>query len=455
MAQYNKTTGQLLADNKTLYEVVMLADTDGNPSGSNTGINVEFSGSTADAFGRGRVSEPHTLGDYKHTYNNVDDFFSVSTSGGAVNHTTHKACATLSTNTTATSRIIHQTKRYHHYLPGKSQLILTSFNFGANQNSSIKRIGYYDDLNGVFLENNTNALGVSSLRFILRRGTTGTGVDLTPVEQADWNQDPCNGTKSSFNLDRTKTQLVFIDFQWLGVGRVRVGFVHDGKMIVAHEFKHSNNLSEVYWSNPNLPIRTEVQNTAINTGASMDHICATAMSEGGYIEAGTDWEIQSPSAKLTIKPGGTWTPIIAIRLKNTFNGYKNRVLLSPENVSLFADTTSIAFRIGKVPSVASLTGTPTWTDANANSATEYSTDATGITLADFVAYGGGFLSAGNSNGGASTSQPATLTESKRNFITQNFDSTNSEVFVIMAKTLLTGANDQATVWASVQWKEII
>jgi len=29
MAQYNKTTGQLLADSKTLYEVVMLADSDG------------------------------------------------------------------------------------------------------------------------------------------------------------------------------------------------------------------------------------------------------------------------------------------------------------------------------------------------------------------------------------------------------------------------------------------
>ena len=454
MAQYNKSTGQLLSDNKTLYEVVMLADSDGNPSTGSGGINIEFGGAAADAFGRGRVSEPQTLGDYKHTYGNIDDFLSVSTSGGAVTYPSNQASALLSTNTTATSRIIHQTKRYHHYLPGKSQLILASFNFGAIQNSTHKRIGYFDILNGVFLELTTDSAGATGLKWVIRRDVTGSAQD-TVVNQADWNLDRCNGLDSDFNLDLTKTQLIFIDFQWLGVGRVRCGFVHDGKIILAHQFTHSNNLSAVYWSNPNLPVRSEVQNTAINSGGSMQHICSTVMSEGGYVEAGVEWEIQNGTQVLTTLPGGTWTPIMAIRLKNSFNGSSNRVLFSPENVSIFADTKSIAYRIGKVPSAASLTGSPTWTSVNNTSAAEYSTNMTGYTAADFVAYGGGFLASGVSVGSSQSSGPSTLSESKRNFITQNYDSTNSEVFLVLARTLSTGSNDQAIVWSSVQWKEII
>jgi hypothetical protein len=407
---------------------------------------------SGDAFGRGRICEPQTLGDYKHTYNNVDDFINVSTSGGAVSYVQHQASVVLTTNTTATSRIIHQTRRYHHYLPGKSGLVLISFNFGNTEVSSTKRIGYFDDLNGIFLECGVNSSGVATVRWVMRRGTTGSPVDVA-VAQSDWNRNTCTG--GIFNLDTTKTQLIFIDFQWLGVGRVRCGFVHEGNFIIAHEFMHSNVLPTVYWSNPNLPVRSEVQNTAGNSGASLQHICSSVMSEGGYIEAGTDWEIQNTAAVSTALPGGTWTPILCVRLKNSFNGYANRLLFSPEHVSLFADVKSIGYRIGKIPNAGSLTGSPTWTSVNAFSGSEYSVNMAGITLADFVPYGGGFLASGVNTGSQSNSTPTQLTSSKRNFITQNFDSTNSEVFVVLARTLGTGANDQATVWASIQWKEII
>lgn len=454
MAQYNKTTGSLLADSKTLYEVVMLADKDGNISNSNSGTNVEFSGTSADAFGRGRISEPQTLGDYKHTYKDLGDFNDVATSGGTVTYSNNDAAATLATNTTATSKIIHQTKRYHHYLPGKSQLILASFCFNANHTSSKKRIGYYDDKNGIFFERQVASDGTVTLKFIIRTYVSGAAVD-TEVTQLNWNIDKCNGTNSSFTIDTTKTQLVFFDYQWLGVGRVRCGFVHNGEMILAHQFIHSNNLSTVYWSNPNLPVRSEVLNTAANTGANMAHICSTVMSEGGYLEAGTDFEVQNTTTVATPLPGGSWIPIIAVRLKSAFNTYDNRVLFKPENISVFADTKSISYRIGKVPTAASLTGSPTWTSVATDSASEFSVNATGITLANFTSFGGGFVAAGVSTGSETASTPSSMTQSKRNLITQNFDSTNSEVFVIIARTLATGANDSANVWASLQWKEII
>jgi hypothetical protein len=455
MAQYNKTTASLLADSKTLYEVVMLADKDGNISSSSSGTNVEFSGASADAFGRGRISAPHTLGDYKHTYKNLNDFNNLLVSGGTVTYSTNEANSVLSTNTTATSRAVHQSKRYHHYLPGKSQLILTSFNFNANSVSCKKRIGYYDDKNGVFFEREVNAIGQVSLKFTMRSYVTGVAVDVSAA-QTTWSLDKCDGAGASdFNIDTTKTQLFFADFQWLGVGRVRCGFVHNGKIIVAHEFTHSNTSDKVYWSNPNLPVRSEILNTAVNSGATMQHICSTVMSEGGYIEAGTDFEVQNTTAIATILPGTTWTPIIALRLKTTFNGYDNRVLFKSENVSVFADLKSIAYKIGKVPTSASLSGTLTWTSAGADSACEYALNATGSTMANFESFGGGFVAAGVSTGSASSSTPSSLSESKRNFISQNYDSTNSEVFVILARTLANGANDAANVWASLQWKEII
>lgn len=454
MAQYNKTTKQLLADSKTLYEVVILADKDGYVTDSNSGVYTEFSGTSADAFGRGRVSEPQTLGDYKHTYKNLNDFNDFAVSGGSVSYATNEANAVLSTNTTATSRIVHQTKTYHHYLPGKSQLIFASFSFNSLNASCKKRIGYYDDKNGVFFQRETDASGNETLKFVIRSYITGTANDIE-VSQSNWNLDKCDGTKSDFVIDSTKTQLFFADFQWLGVGRVRCGFVHDGKLIVAHQFLHSNLNSKVYWSNPNLPVRSELLNTATNAGASMQHICSTVMSEGGYVEAGTDFEVQNTSAITTITPGGTWTPILAVRLKNSFSGYDNRILFKPENISVFADTNSIAYKIGKVPTAASLTGTPTFTSVATDSGSEFSINATGITYADFISFGGGFVASGVSTGSQSASSPSILTESKRNLITQNYDSTNSEVFVIIAKTLTTGANDVARVWASIQWKEII
>jgi hypothetical protein len=162
-----------------------------------------------------------------------------------------------------------------------------------------------------------------------------------------WNTDTCDGTgKSGFNLDITKTQLLFIDLQWLGVGIVRVGFSHQGNFIVAHEFNGSNNLTTVYMSNPNLPIRCEILNTGTTTGAYLDQICTTVISEGGYVEAGQDWAVLSPLISLGI---GATLPIMAIRLKTSFNSYLNRMIVRLGNVNIFSDSGNISYSISKLP----------------------------------------------------------------------------------------------------------
>ena len=94
---------------------------------------------------------------------------------------------------------------------------------------------------------------------------------------------PLDGNGSSkVMLDFTKSQIFVIDFEWLGVGCVRCGFMIDGILQLAHIFKHTNHISSVYMSSPNLPLRYEIMKTKRNTNTgSIKTICAVVMSEGG------------------------------------------------------------------------------------------------------------------------------------------------------------------------------
>jgi len=321
MAQYSKHYEDFLPQEKTNFEVVMIAD--------NFGKLTAGTGATAvDAFGRLRVAETFTLGDYKHIYAIDPNFLDVKTNGGDIQFTANKAAATMTTTSNTASSAVHQTKFYHHYQPGKSQVIFSSVCFGYAQQNVTKRTGYFDDRDGIYFEQvgGSTANGTNN-------GTLGNYKRRVP--QSEWNIDPCDGTgPSKFNINTSKTQLVYIDFQWLGVGRIRCGFVHDGQIVLAHEYYCSNELTEVYMSNPNLPVRCEIRNTGTTTGGSMDQICSTVMSEGGYVESGIDWAVTSPAIRTTIAPGGTRFPLMAIRLKNDFKGYPNRISVRPNTIVL-------------------------------------------------------------------------------------------------------------------------
>ena len=80
MAQWNITTQDYLNQERSLFEVVGVASSDGqiisvqNPFpvtgtigiSSETVVTINSDTTSVDAFGRSRVSEPFTLGDYKH-----------------------------------------------------------------------------------------------------------------------------------------------------------------------------------------------------------------------------------------------------------------------------------------------------------------------------------------------------------------------------------------------------
>jgi hypothetical protein len=444
-----------------------------NPWTVNGDVNATITGTlpgiNPDAFGRTRMSQPFTLGDYKHIYAIDPNFIDRVANGGAVNYNQNKACATLTTNSNIASAAAHQTKFYHHYQPGKSQLILTSVCFGYAQQNVTKRTGYYDDRDGIYFEQigdaTADATTNGELNWVIRSHTGGTaseasvGSYVRRVPQSQWNTDKCDGTGASgFNIDTSKTQLAWLDFQWLGVGRVRCGFVHDGAFVIAHEYNHSNVLPEVYISNPNLPVRCELFNTGITSGGSMDQICSTVASEGGYVESGIDFAVVSPK-RTTPAIGQTKFPLMAIRLKNAFNGYPNRLSVRPNQLSIYCTGESVMYEVIKLPSASSLSttengGVLVWTPADASSGVEYCTNATNFVSAQSDRFATGFVSSGSSQNSLASAVSGPLTAAKKNIISQNIDSTDSEVYVIVVSTVEPGNNVQAQVTCGLQWREI-
>jgi len=177
---------------------------------------------TIDAFNRLRVSDPHTLFDSKQLYDNQPLFWDEDTSGvgAGIVYDVDKSESVLTVGTVDAEYAIRQSKRYINYQTGHSQLVLITGNIQGGKENVTKRIGFFDDQNGIFFETNGTDFYVTK-----RTYTTGAAID-TQVIQADWNIDSFNGRGSSRTvLDLSKTQIFVIDYEWLGVGRVRLGFV--------------------------------------------------------------------------------------------------------------------------------------------------------------------------------------------------------------------------------------
>lgn len=401
-----------------------------------------------DAFDRVRVSDLFTLGDYKHLYGIDTSFIENMTNGGTVTYQQNKCCARLTTSSNTNSSVVHQSKFYHHYMPGKSQLIFSSFNFYAATANVTKRTGYFDDQNGIYFEQTGNG----TLNIVLRTFVNGI-VEETRIPQSQWNNDKCDGTGASdYSLDITKTQLFWIDFQWLGVGRVRVGFAHDGVNICAHTFNGSNELTTVYMSNPNLPVRCEIFNSGTTTGAYFDQICSTVMSEGGYIEAGQDWSTSNYPLKSVSANSAASVPVMAIRLQNSFKGYNNRMIVRMGSLNVFSTGENIKYKLIKLPNTSMLTlNSNTWLSVDSDSGVEYISDIVSYTDGDEL--GTGFVAASTQGSQRIGGSPAANipAEAKKNYIVQNYDSSNSEIFLVSVVNLGTSPTQ---VGVGMQWREV-
>ncbi len=284
---------------------------------SDTSVPISFPPTSLDAFGRQRVSQPYTLFDSQQRYA-ADNQFDTSTANGAsTSFLTNESAVLMSVDNTTNSEAVRQSFRSMSYQPGKGLLVLATFAMNTPTANIRQRVGYFNTQNGVFFQANGTTLSM-----VLRSNslpTPGTPSDARTVNQADWNGDKLDGTgPSGITLDPSKTQIFWCDFEWLGVGSVRTGFVINGQYIICHTFNNANEIGSVYMTTAILPIRYEIRNLSNLVTASMKQICSTVMSEGGY-------EQYSPShlARRTTKLANiqlTFKPIVSIRLASTALG---------------------------------------------------------------------------------------------------------------------------------------
>src|SRR5210317_441512 len=219
-------------------------------------------GSTAyDAFGRLRVSNPLTIFDSKNIMSKNNLFDEDLTGSGTVSYTANKSTVNLNVTTASGDKVIRQSKRVMSYQPGKSLLILNTFVMNTPEADLKQKVGTFDANNGIFFY----ADG-TTLKIVRRTYVTGSPVD-TEISQSSWNGDKLDGTGASgYDLNVDKATILFTDYEWLGMGAVRVGFVIDGKFITAHTFLNANSLSTVYMQTANLPIRYEIETTGTISG---------------------------------------------------------------------------------------------------------------------------------------------------------------------------------------------
>lgn len=286
-----------------------------------------------DAFSRLRVSSPQNIFDDKQIFKNTEivsgenqplffDNQEISGSGTSTLFDVNRASTTLSVSANTAGKRVRQTKMWFNYQPGKPVLSLATFVMGVGVAGVTKRVGLFDDENGIFFEQNGDNAYVA-----IRSYVTGTAVDRK-VEQANWNLDTLNGSNhnnnpSGINLDLSKAQLLIIDYEWLGVGTVRLGFVIDGEIHYVHIFKNANILDSVYMSACNLPIRVSIENDGTGGASSLEHICVSVFSEGGVNPTGTNRGIPPEIWYNSITQAdvvGTIYPIVGIRLKESYKG---------------------------------------------------------------------------------------------------------------------------------------
>jgi hypothetical protein len=284
-------------------------------------------------FGSLKTAHERAIGVYESSLDTYDTLFSVeTTNGGAMTYTAVESSEVLSVTGATGSSAKATTNRYHYYLPGSANVIKMTVACGdTGKSGNVRRWGAFDDADGVYFE-----LFDSTLNVVIRNSTSGSIVE-TKVAQSVWNGDKLNGTgKSGINIDITKIQVWWLDYQWLGAGRVRFGiFAPDGTRIVCHEFRNAGSLALPYMRTGTLPIR--VENTNLGTTGSTSElraVCLAAYTEGTYQDY-TFWryaDIDKASTAVT-----TDTVMCSLRAKPLVNLKHNSVIIYPETLNVYCD----------------------------------------------------------------------------------------------------------------------
>lgn len=406
------------------------------PVSKNNRLPVDISGGdspSVDAFGRWRVSNPETIFDSKQIFDNGPLFWDdqeVSGSGTGSSHSANTATTTISVSANTAGLRMRQTFMRFNYQPGKSQRILLTCNNLDAGAGIVKGFGLGDDNNGLFLVSDGG-----TLKFVRRTKTSGSVID---------NETEVTITTSGDAVDTSKTMILDIDFEWLGVGRIRAGYVNGVNVDYFFTYTGVNNLNTVYMSTPNLPIRYWIENDGNGGADSFDHICASVVSEGGSQELGVVRYASTGGTHVDANTENTIYAVLGIRLKSAYIGATVKII----NTALQIHTSSekVEWILKFKPTVA---GTFTYADQT-NSAVQIATGATANTVTGGIDIGGGFLESGGVQAGSAGSDSAGIASAL--LLGSNIAGTVDDI--VLCVRPIAGSVD-VDVEGSLTWRELV
>jgi hypothetical protein len=402
-----------------------------------------------DAYGQLRVLETSRLADYTFYYDTSPNVFEQLTTGsGTFSHASDISSVAFDCTTASGDSVTFTTHRYHRYTPGVAHFITMSVFHGDTGKAGVKRQwGYFDDRNGAYYE-----LDGDTLYAVVRSNTSGSVVE-TRVAQTQWSNDRLDGSsgeanQSGMNLDVTKNNIYWIDFQWQGAGVVRFGtYSPAGRRVVAHVMQHANQNAGPYTSTASLPIRFAQTNVAGAASPSRMTVTSAAIfREGRLVNDGhgnnntvRSWARSTPLAIDNAEYG----LLLANRAAGTYAGKHNLRNIIPRFLGYHTDVDiEIAIYAATV-----FDGGATWTPAAYESAAEMCIDGTisveqqrGIRVATT------YISAG-----ASRQEVSEMFNSLGSHLHAKANSQPGIVYSIWAKSL---SAPSGSVLLSVDWVEV-
>ena len=375
----------------------------------------------------------------------TDVWDEITTTGGSAVHNDVRSEVVLTVDgAVAGSKVVRQTKTVQRYIPGRTAEASFAFRFTDTEAGIRKRIGMFDDQNGLFLEQ----MG-DELAFVIRSNASGSVVD-TRITQANWNQNKLDGTAvNGVTLDPTMRQIVVFEYEWYGAGLAEMKFVIDDHPISVHKQFHGNRQELPWMGTPFVPFRCEIENVSATIGTHSLHQSSNSfMLEGATGLLGVAVSVSSPITGTRLGVANSWYPVLSIRLQQ--DKLAGVVLPSTYQVATI-DNTNIFFRLVRNAVIGADAGNSAWTDVpdSGSAFTEFQTYDTPAAIDDAdqgTRLDSGFIVAG---GGSANIQLDQSTQYQLGRYTTTTIGDTSDVFTLLCASSSTNKD----ALASMTWVE--
>jgi hypothetical protein len=346
---------------------------------------IQFSKINSDPFHKLRISELTSILELKHVYDKNPLLVDELTNGTATSIKDPDHSDVEMTTSSNGDFVIRATKGRGIYSPGKGGCFMATFMNFHLQTNIIKRVGYFSSVttfpynstfDGIFLESN-GSTGEISFQ-IWQKGIEYFNCPLDQWSSSEYDPN---------DIDWEQNQLIFIDFQWLGVGTVRFGLETANGPVYFSEHSFMNVTQDPYMTNPNQPIRYEIRQTGSGSG-TFHQLCSVFGSEGDTGALSNIISISNTTERTLSTPGVKY-PLLGYRGATEYTG-ANIVLESIFSLNQFTGTDYL-ITLEMNPGITG--GSASWSQVT-NTPIEYSqgngtltVSATGTVLRSYIGKG--------------------------------------------------------------------